>query len=136
MAVTFNDTSDQVLHYLHNTRACLRSSVEEYFEKIYGKQSGINPLSSMGQLVIDDLIVEETDHQFHVTAAGEDILRKYGSYTAYKKSLEIKPVAESLPVQQDIPEEILGRKRIPTWVFVLLAIVIAAILVTALYHKG
>ena len=138
MAINLHDTSDEVLQYLYSTSACLRTEVQEHCEKIFGRQSGVNSLSSMSQLVLDDLI-EKTGSDFHITPAGEEIMIKYGSYSAYKKTVDEKiNAAKALAPAQlnDISKNTVDRKTIAFWTVVLLVAAVAGIIFTALHHKG
>jgi hypothetical protein len=138
MPVSTNETADQVLQYLYSTNSSMRSAIEEYCERIYGRQSGVNSLSSMSQLVIDDLI-EKTGTSFNITPAGQEIMLKYGSYSAYKKTIEEKMAAkaELAPEQlRAFSKNTVGRKTIAFWVIVLLAAAVIGIVITAIRHKG
>lgn len=138
MAITLYDTTDQVLQYLYSTNSSLRPAIEEYCEKIYGRHSGVNSLSSMSQLVIDDFI-EKIGDKFCITPAGEAIMLKYGSYSAYRKTIDEKIAAKAVlaPDQlKSISDNTVDRKTIGIFTLIVLVLAVIGIILAALHHKG
>jgi hypothetical protein len=138
MPVTLDETSDQVLRFLSSNNAGGRSEIQEFCEKIYGIQSGVNSLSSMCQLVLDDFI-EKTEDSYHITPAGLEIMKKYGSYSTYRKSYEEKMAAQAAlaPAQlKAISNNTVDRKTVAVWTVVLLVIAVIGIIFIAFHHKG
>jgi len=138
MLVTLDETSDQVLRFLSSNPAGKRTEIQDFCEKIYGRQSGVNSLSSMCQLVLDDFI-EKTEDYYQITPAGMEIMQKFGSYSTYRKSSLEKLAAQAAlaPAQlKAISNNTVDRKTVAVWTVILLAVAVAGIIFIAFHHKG